>query len=103
MNRERGWFMGVWAVMLAGLAVTSVARPGDVSAHWGGGASHNCVSDAHGLPETLEEVVSYYRGRYYKLKVGGDIKADLDRLSRIASVLDAGAGDYQATFDGNEQ
>lgn len=56
-----------------------------------------------GLPETLEDVVSYYRGRYYKLKVGGDIKADLDRLSRIAAVLDAGAGDYRVTFDGNEQ
>lgn len=56
-----------------------------------------------GLPETLEEVVSYYRGRYYKLKVGGDVKADLDRLSRIASVLDKGAGDYRCTFDGNEQ
>ena len=56
-----------------------------------------------GLPETLEEVVSYYRGRYYKLKVGGDVRADLDRLTRIASVLDAGAGDYKVTFDGNEQ
>ena len=56
-----------------------------------------------GLPETLEEVVSYYRGRYYKLKVGGDIKADLERLGRIAAVLDAGAGDYRATLDGNEQ
>jgi hypothetical protein len=56
-----------------------------------------------GLPETLEEVVSYYRGRYYKLKVGGDIKADLDRLCRIASVLDGGAGDYRSTLDGNEQ
>lgn len=56
-----------------------------------------------GLPETLEEVVSFYRGRYYKLKVGGDIKADLDRLGRIAAVLDAGAGDYRATLDGNEQ
>ncbi len=56
-----------------------------------------------GLPETLEEVVSYYRGRYYKLKVGGDIKSDLDRLGRIAAVLDAGAGDYRATLDGNEQ
>ncbi|MPZ33414.1 MAG: mandelate racemase [Rhodospirillales bacterium] len=56
-----------------------------------------------GLPETLEEVVSYYRGRYYKLKVGGDIEADLDRLGRIAAVLDAGAGDYCTTLDGNEQ
>lgn len=55
-----------------------------------------------GLPETLEEVVSYYRGRYYKLKVGGDIAADLDRLGRIAAVLDL-APDYRATLDGNEQ
>jgi len=35
--------------------------------------------------------------------VGGDIKADLERLGRIAAVLDAGAGDYRATLDGNEQ
>jgi hypothetical protein len=56
-----------------------------------------------GLPETLEEVVSYYGGRYYKLKVGGDIEADLERLARIAAVLDAGAGDYRTTLDGNEQ
>lgn len=56
-----------------------------------------------GLPETLEEVVSFYRGRYYKLKVAGDVKADLDRLTRIAAVLDAGIPDYHATLDGNEQ
>jgi hypothetical protein len=56
-----------------------------------------------GLPETLEEVVSYYRGRYYKLKVSGDIRADVDRLSRIAAVLDAGLSDYRVTLDGNEQ
>ena len=56
-----------------------------------------------GLPETLEEVVAHYRGRYYKLKVGGDIDADLDRLTRIASVLDRAAGDYRTTLDGNEQ
>lgn len=56
-----------------------------------------------GLPETLEEVVDYYGGRYYKLKVGGNVAADLDRLTRIAAVLDKGAGDYRVTFDGNEQ
>lgn len=56
-----------------------------------------------GLPETLEEVVSYYKGRYYKLKVGGNVQADLERLTKIASVLDKGAGDYLCTFDGNEQ
>ncbi len=56
-----------------------------------------------GLPETLEEVVRHYRGRYYKLKVGGDVGADLARLTKIASVLDRDAGDYRATLDGNEQ
>ncbi|MGE0425588.1 MAG: mandelate racemase [Reyranellaceae bacterium] len=56
-----------------------------------------------GLPETLEEVVAYYGGRYYKLKVGGNVAADLDRLTRIAGVLDRGAGDYRVTLDGNEQ
>jgi hypothetical protein len=56
-----------------------------------------------GLPETLEEVVRHYRGRYYKLKVGGDVRADLDRLARIAAVLDRELPDYRATLDGNEQ
>jgi hypothetical protein len=56
-----------------------------------------------GLPETLEEVVRRHRGRYYKLKVGGDLAADLDRLARIAAVLDREAGDYRVTLDGNEQ
>jgi len=56
-----------------------------------------------GLPETLEEVVRYYRGRYYKLKVAGNIEADLARLAQIAAVLDRDAGDYRATLDGNEQ
>lgn len=56
-----------------------------------------------GLPETLEEVARFYRGKFYKLKVGGDVKADLDRLGRIASVIDRDIVTYQATLDGNEQ
>jgi hypothetical protein len=56
-----------------------------------------------GLPETLEEVVRAYRMRYFKLKVGGNVAADLERLTRIATVLDRDAGDYRATLDGNEQ
>jgi|KBSSwiStaDraftv2_1062776.scaffolds.fasta_scaffold13190_6 hypothetical protein len=56
-----------------------------------------------GLPETLAEVVRHYGARYYKLKVGGDVAADLDRLQRIAAVLDGEAGGYLATLDGNEQ
>jgi hypothetical protein len=61
------------------------------------------LTAADRLPETLEEVVSHYRGRYYKLKVSGDVAADLDRLARIAAVLDGGLADYRATLDGNEQ
>ncbi|MFL5182283.1 MAG: mandelate racemase, partial [Microvirga sp.] len=56
-----------------------------------------------GLPETLEEVVRHYRGRYYKLKVGGNVAADLERLSGIAAVLDRVLPEYRATLDGNEQ
>ena len=56
-----------------------------------------------GLPETLEEAVAAYGLRYFKIKVGGDRAADLDRLIRIAAVLDRSAGDYRATLDGNEQ
>ncbi len=56
-----------------------------------------------GLPETLEEVVKVYGQRYYKLKVGGDLVADIDRLSRIAAVLDRLPQPYFATIDGNEQ
>jgi len=56
-----------------------------------------------GLPETLEEVVRRYGQRCFKLKVSGDLRADLDRLTRIASVLDGIAGPLHVTLDGNEQ
>ncbi|HYM33045.1 MAG TPA: enolase C-terminal domain-like protein [Candidatus Cybelea sp.] len=56
-----------------------------------------------GLPETLEQVVAFYGCRYFKLKVGGDVAADVERLSRIASVLDRIGGPYFASLDGNEQ
>lgn len=56
-----------------------------------------------GLPETLEEVCTTYRHTHFKLKVGGDVAADVDRLSRIAAVLDRLAPGYRATLDGNEQ
>ena len=56
-----------------------------------------------GLPETLEEVVARYGHRYFKLKVGGDLRADVARLAAIASVLDRIDGPYHASLDGNEQ
>jgi hypothetical protein len=56
-----------------------------------------------GLPETLEQVIERYRHRWFKLKVGGDLRADLERLAAIASVLDRIGEPYRATLDGNEQ
>ncbi len=56
-----------------------------------------------GLPETLDEVVARYGQRWFKLKVGGDMKADVERLSAIASVLDRIPQPYHASLDGNEQ
>ena len=56
-----------------------------------------------GLPETLEEVVARYGHHWFKLKVGGDMKADVERLSAIASVLDRIPEPYHASLDGNEQ
>ncbi|MCX7231409.1 MAG: mandelate racemase [Burkholderiales bacterium] len=56
-----------------------------------------------GLPETLEEVVARYGHRWFKLKVGGDVAADVERLSAIASVLDRIPEPYRASLDGNEQ
>jgi hypothetical protein len=55
-----------------------------------------------GLPETVEEVVGTYRHTWWKLKVGGNVAADVDRLCRIASVLDRLHG-YHVSLDGNEQ
>jgi hypothetical protein len=56
-----------------------------------------------GLPETLEEVVARYGHRWFKLKVGGDVAADVERLASIASVLDRLPHPYRASLDGNEQ
>jgi L-alanine-DL-glutamate epimerase-like enolase superfamily enzyme len=58
---------------------------------------------ADGLPESLEEVVHTYGPRWFKLKVGGDAVADVERLGAIASVLDRIDEPYHATLDGNEQ
>jgi hypothetical protein len=55
-----------------------------------------------GLPESLEEVIAVYGNRYFKLKLSGDLHADIERLCRIASVVDTLPG-YAITLDGNEQ
>ncbi|MBX5128937.1 mandelate racemase [Rhizobium lentis] len=55
-----------------------------------------------GLPESLEAVISRYGNRWFKIKLSGAIDADIDRLARIAAVLER-VPDYRVTVDGNEQ
>jgi hypothetical protein len=57
-----------------------------------------------GLPQTLEDCVKFYGLRHFKLKVRGDVEADLARLQQIARVVTKHCGrDYAFTLDGNEQ
>jgi hypothetical protein len=56
-----------------------------------------------GLPETLEEAIERYGHRWFKLKVSGNVRADLERLEAIAAVLDRLPESYAVTLDGNEQ
>lgn len=66
-------------------------------------AEDEAVRVGDGLPETLQEVITAYGHRWFKLKVGGNLEADLDRLGRIARVLDRIEGGYRVSLDGNEQ
>jgi hypothetical protein len=54
------------------------------------------------LPQSLEAVIAHYGNQWFKIKLSGAIDADIDRLTRIAAVLDR-VPDYQVTVDGNEQ
>jgi hypothetical protein len=56
-----------------------------------------------GLPESLEGSIAAYGHTYFKLKVAGDLNADIERLLRIAEILDGLPGRYLTTLDGNEQ
>ena len=56
-----------------------------------------------GLPETLEEVIPAYGQTWFKLKVSGDKQADIERLVKIAGVLDRIDEPLHITLDGNEQ
>jgi hypothetical protein len=59
-------------------------------------------ADPHdGLPASLEGAIARYGHRYFKLKLSGETRADIDRLTRIAEVIDAHA--VLVTLDGNEQ
>jgi hypothetical protein len=56
-----------------------------------------------GLPETLEEVITAYGTRHFKIKITGDIDEDTERLTRVAETLEMIPDAYAASIDGNEQ
>jgi hypothetical protein len=56
-----------------------------------------------GLPQALEECIPAYGLRYFKVKAGGNLDADLPRLRSITDTLLAHCGDtFHVTLDGNE-
>ena len=63
------------------------------------------LADAEdGLPVSLPSVIARYGHKRFKIKLGGQPAADLQRLRAVLAVLDAQAArDYSYTLDGNEQ
>ena len=57
-----------------------------------------------GLPQSLEGCIRAYGLTHFKLKLGGDPRADADRLRRVADLLarTAAGGKLAITLDGNE-
>lgn len=55
-----------------------------------------------GLPATLEAAIQRHGLHHFKLKLSGQLGADVERLTRIAEVLQRLGGDYRVTLDGNE-
>lgn len=91
-------------------ALLAQLKPADTMAarHTVGMVDAITASDPHqrvddGLPETLEEVIAAHGHRWFKLKVGGQLDADIARLCAIAAVLDRSPAPYFVSLDGNEQ
>jgi hypothetical protein len=57
-----------------------------------------------GLPQSLEASILAYGLNHLKIKLWGDVEKDLDRLGKIAELLEKHVGKgYAFTLDGNEQ
>lgn len=110
----RDWVSAVGGGLLGDpfSAQLELARPDSIQLrHTVGLADRLTDADAghdpqDGLPATLEAAIARYGLRWFKLKLSGSADADLDRLQRIAAVLEtsnqAHAGDWRVTLDGNE-
>jgi hypothetical protein len=57
-----------------------------------------------GLPQSLAACIRAYGLRHFKIKISGDLTADMERLRRIEKVLRTNApADYAFSLDGNER
>jgi hypothetical protein len=57
-----------------------------------------------GLPQALAACIQAYGLRHFKIKLSGAAESDVDRLRRLAEVIEAFApADYAFSLDGNEQ
>jgi len=57
-----------------------------------------------GLPQSLAECIRHYGLQHFKIKVSGQLDADVERLRGVASVIAEHApADFAFTLDGNEQ
>ena len=107
---QLSWVDGLRAGVLGDPWSTRLAltRPADVVLrHTVGLADRLTDSDPgvdpqDGLPATLEAAILRHGLHHFKLKLCGQIEADVERLVRITEVLQRLAGDYRVTLDGNE-
>lgn len=105
-----GWVDGLLANVLGDpfSKQLNIVKPQKVALrHTVGLADRLTASDlgadpADGLPATLEAAIQFYGLHHFKLKLSGQLDADIDRLSRISAVLDAHSSNYRVTLDGNE-
>lgn len=64
------------------------------------GEEHDHPND--GLPLSLEAFIRAHGLTHFKIKLGGDIDRDRERLHRLAAVIEKQTADYHFTLDGNE-
>lgn len=53
--------------------------------------------------DALADEITHARLRYFKIKLGGDVAADCERLRALTPALEALAPDFAASLDANEQ
>src|SRR5262249_36292274 len=57
-----------------------------------------------GLPQSLAACIQTYGLRHFKIKLSGALDSDVERLRRLAEVIETHApADYAFSLDGNEQ